>query len=233
MGPRVVSLVSHRRRVGSSTRNHILPPLHNEGRQRTSRLSGGHKRSHSEAGVGTPHGTPTRSPHHNRGHHGHHHGGHHPTTVVVTPAHHHARHKPATRQVNKIETVRILRARPAFYPIVRDRYAGAAAPVVDTGAHVLPGHGHGRHQRGVFAAAAAAAAASGGHRGRNGSHLAAVTPTNYVLELSPDAAGSARKQPESKQADSRLKRKRRSAKQQHQAAAALTLASTSQGTLNL
>ena len=69
---------------------------------------------------------------------------------------------------------------------------------------------------------------------RNGSHLAAVTPTNYVLELSPDAAGSPRKQPESKQADSRLKRKRRSAKQQHQAAAAaLTLASTSQGTLNL
>ena len=74
----------------------------------------------------------------------------------------------ASLQVNKIETVRILRARPAFYPIVRDRYAGAAAPVVDTGAHVLPGHGHGRHQRGVFAAAAAAAAASGGHRGRYG-----------------------------------------------------------------
>ena len=57
--------------------------------------------------------------------------------------------------------MRILRARPAFYPMVRDRYAGAVSPVVDTGAHVLPGHG--RHPRGVFAAAAAAA--SGGHRG--------------------------------------------------------------------
>ena len=78
-------------------------------------------------------------------------------------------------QVNKIETVRILRARPAFYPMVRDRYAGAASPVVDTGAHVLTGGGHGgghgRHQRGVFAAAAAAAAANAsgsGHRSRYG-----------------------------------------------------------------
>ena len=77
--------------------------------------------------------------------------------------------------MNKIETVRILRARPAFYPMVRDRYAGAASPVVDTGAHVLTGGhggGHGRHQRGVFAAAAAAAAASGGgHRSRYGVHI--------------------------------------------------------------
>merc|ERR1719507_856763 len=206
--------------------------------------SGGHKRSHSEVGGGTPLGTPTRSPHHGRGHHGGHPAA---ATVVVTPAHHHARHKPASRQVNKIETVRILRARPAFYPIVRDRYAGAASPVVDTGAHILNSPGHGRHPRGVFAAAAAAA--SGGHRGRNGSHLAAVTPINFVLELSPNDGAGPRKAAETRQhlrvkpegggggasGSGGLKRKRRSAKQQ-QAAAALALASataTSQGTLNL
>lgn len=232
MGPRVVSLVS-RKRFGSSSRNHILPPLHNSEGRRNSRLSratvptGGHKRSHSEAG--TPLGTPTRSHggHHGRGHHGGHHG--HPGTVVVTPTHH-TRHKPATRQVNKIETVRILRARPAFYPMVRDRYAGVAAPVVDTGAHVLNSPGHGR--RGVFAAAAAAAA-SGGHRSRNGSHLAAVTPTNYVLEISPEDTP---RKPETRNhlrakpdVSGGLKRKRRSAKQ----GGVVVGLNTSQGTLNL
>ena len=78
------------------------------------------------------------------------------------------------------------------------------------------------------------------HPIRNGgSHLAAVTPTNYVLELSPEADG-AKPRKERPQASSggggggNLKRKRRSAKQH----AALALASpsaaaTSQGTLNL
>ena len=69
---------------------------------------------------------------------------------------------------------------------------------------------------------------------RNGSHLAAVTPTNYVLELSPDASDGNQRKPEPKQrpqaaTSGGLKRKRRSAKQQQ-----LALASTtSQGTLNL
>ena len=76
---------------------------------------------------------------------------------------------------------------------------------------------------------------------RNGSHLAAVTPTNFVLELSPDgdgggkaSAAEARQRPQMTAAASSggggLKRKRRSAKQQQQAALA---AATSQGTLNL
>ena len=53
--------------------------------------------------------------------------------------------------MNKIETVRILRARPAFYPMVRDRYAGAASPVVDTGAHVLTGDFNAEPTEPVFA----------------------------------------------------------------------------------
>ena len=73
---------------------------------------------------------------------------------------------------------------------------------------------------------------------RNGSHLAAVTPTNYVLELSPDgdggktSAAEARQRPQAAAASSGggLKRKRRSAKQQQQVALA---AANSQGTLNL
>ena len=75
---------------------------------------------------------------------------------------------------------------------------------------------------------------------RNGSHLAAVTPTNYVLELSPDgdggktSAAEARQRPQAAAAASSggggLKRKRRSAKQQQQVALA---AANSQGTLNL
>ena len=77
------------------------------------------------------------------------------------------------------------------------------------------------------------------HPIRNGgSHLAAVTPTNYVLELSPEADG-AKPRKERPQASSgggggNLKRKRRSAKQQAALAlASASAAATSQGTLNL
>ena len=73
---------------------------------------------------------------------------------------------------------------------------------------------------------------------RNGSHLAAVTPTNFVLELSPDGDGGG-KASAAKAASSGggggLKRKRRSAKQQQQQqqAALAAAAANSQGTLNL
>ena len=61
--------------------------------------------------------------------------------------------------------------------MVRDRYAGVAAPVVDTGAHVLNSPGHGR--RGVFAAAAAAAA-SGGHRSRSAEPTGILTANSQA-----------------------------------------------------
>jgi hypothetical protein len=186
MTPYVVSLMT-RKRVGSTSRNHLLPPLQNERRtSRSSRTAGSHKRSHSatsqEAAMAmasaTPHATPTRARHGSR------HAATTAAAVIVTPTHHGHHRKlgssPRVRQINRVDTVRVLRARPAFYPIVRDRYAASAAAVVNTGQHVLNSpsrhrvvshHGHHGHHHGFKT------------RSSSSSSAAAPLPSAVVVEF--------------------------------------------------
>ena len=140
-------------RSSSSKNRHHQHGLHRVPHPRSKTSSG--KRSHSAAAaasasvLSTPidsvPSSPARKSHHS--HHPehksrHHHGrsshrSAHLTSATITPGSEAYLRSPKSsrNRVNKIETVRVLRARPLFYPIVKERYSGGS-PVPGSGIRV-------------------------------------------------------------------------------------------------
>ena len=134
LAPYVVSLSPKR-----ISRNHILPPL-GSGKEREmihKRSPGGskssyrHKTSRKMAANGGTSSSRRMSTSTKRSHS----AASQDSTVIAsvhgTPKHHGAksskllRSPSRSRHVNRVDTVRVLRARPAFYPVVKDRYSSS------------------------------------------------------------------------------------------------------------
>lgn len=140
MSPLIVSLTTSNSARKKTGRHHILPPLDGEESSNTNRKKRPNTHFGSSRNKLHHHGTLQRQGSIKRSHSSSHestpvdsvHSHHQPSTpvrkspkVLCTPE-----KMSRNRHLNKIETVRILRAKPAFYPVVRDRFSSSSSSPV-------------------------------------------------------------------------------------------------------